>query len=152
MCMVRPSGIQYIRTEVTYFLATTLTSAPFNLAKATRLRDAVFRPGSLGVGWISLVLRVITHEHRDLRRVSVDLPYYLPYLDSYEDLKRSVGERFFEQWLDLDGILVHLWESLSVRTNVRWTRKWLEGVQRQYISCLLPEMTKRGIVTVDLVD
>jgi len=127
-------------------------SAPFSLSGATKLRDVVFRPGSLRVGRISLVLRVISREHRDLRRVSVDEFYNLSHLDGNEDLRQVVGEVVLEEWLDLDRILVRLWESLSVRTNVIWTGGRREGVMRGYVECFLPEMMKRGMVTVNLVD
>ena len=93
-------------------------SAPFDLSKATKLGDAVFRPGSLSVRWISLVFQDITSKHRDLRRTSVDLPYCLRYFDDNEDPMETVGEGFLEQWLGLDRILVYLWESFSIRTNV----------------------------------
>ena len=53
---------------------------------------------------------------------------------------------------NLDHILVHLWESHSVRTNVTWTRGRLEGDLGNYVGRLLPEMTKRGMVTIDLTE
>ena len=121
-------------------------SASFNLLKATKLQDAVFRPSALRVEWITLTLRVITREHRDLRQISVNVPSYLDHplhvIDG--DVRAAIGEEIFEQWLDLDRILVHIWESFSIRTNVKWTTGGNVG-------CLLPEMKKRGMVTTGLV-
>ena len=124
-------------------------SLPFDLSKATKLECAVFRPaGSLGVGWIAHALRVITSKHRDLRRISVDVDNFWASIGFSGDVRKDVGEKVFNQWLDLDRILVHLWESFSIPVNVRWE----EEVQVGYVEALLPEMTRRGMVTADLVD
>ena len=94
-------------------------SVLFDLSKATKLGCAVFRPGSLRVGWIAHALRAVTSKHRDLRRISVDVPFLraFPYVDG--DIRKVVGGRISDQRLDLDCILVHLWESFSIRANVR---------------------------------
>jgi len=121
-------------------------SASFDLSKATKLVDVIFRLESLRVEWISLALRAVTTKHRDLQRISVDLPYHFTWL-SVGDFKRAIGEEAPEEWLDLDHILVHLWESLSIRTNVAWRRGlWKEGLE-DYVGFLSPEMAKRGMVT-----
>ena len=91
-------------------------SVSFNLSKATKLADVVFRPRMMRVEWISPALRVVTLEHRDLRRMCVDVPYYFP---SDGDVRKVIGEGFCEDWLDLDRTLIHLWESFSIRPNVR---------------------------------
>jgi len=127
-------------------LAADSISAPFNLSKVTKLRDAVFRPRTLDVGWISLVLQVIANKRRDLRQISVDLPLSLHYLRDNEDHIQTIGEGVLEQWSDLDRVLVHLWESFSIRINVMGR---LEGSKGDYLVHALPEMTKRGMVTVD---
>lgn len=98
------------------------------------------------------MLQVITSKHRDLRRISVDLPFALRYLHGNEDPVQTVGEWVIKQWLDLDRILVYLWESFSIRTNVGWIREGLDSVPEDYIECLLPELTKRGMIIVDQVE
>ena len=127
-------------------LAAGSVSAPLDLSKATKLRDAVFRPGTLHVGWISLILQAITSKHRDLRRISVGLPLFLHHLRDDQDLIQIVGEGFLGQWWDLDRILVRLWESFSIRPNVMGR---LEGSQGDYLVRALPETAKRGMITVD---
>ena len=115
----------------------------FNLQKVTELGDVVFRPGSLSVEWITLVLQAITREHRELQRISVIVPFS-------RWAGKDFGEGIFEQWSDLDHILAHLSESLSIRTNVRWERGHLwNGAAGNSAGCLFPEMRRRGMVTVD---
>jgi len=127
-------------------------SVSLNISKATKLRDAVFRPGSLRVKWITRTLRVIMRKHRGLRRISVDVPYHLAQLHLSEDLRRVIEEEVLEQWLDLDHALVRLWDLLSIHTDVVLTRGRVEGVLGDFVGCLLPEMTRRGMVTVNLVE
>ena len=79
------------------------------------------------------------------------MPHYLTYMSVHGELRYALGEGVLEEWLDLDRILVHLWESLSIRTNVIWTRVRWEGMLGDYVGCLLPGAMKRGMVTVDLV-
>jgi len=126
-------------------------SASFSLSKATKLGDVIFRPGSLAVEWISRALQAITSEHRDLRRISVDVPHYSTLLQVGEDLRGGIGEGVLGQWLNLDHILVHLWESFSIRTDVIWAKWSWKGTVGDHVGSLLPEMTKRGMVTINLV-
>jgi len=143
--MVRALGINF-RTDDSLPLLAGPRATSFNLLKATRLRDVVFRPGVLSVEWITLALQVVTCKHQDLRRISVDVPYHLACI------RQAIGEEIFEQWSDLDRILVRLWESLSIRPNVRWTKGRWEGDRvGDCIGRLLPEMARRGTVTVDVV-
>ena len=120
------------------------------LSKATKLGDVVFQSETLGVEWITLAVRVITREHRDLRQISVNVPFHLTCLYLNGGIRKIIGDELFEQWLDLDRVLVYIWESLSIHTNVRWTGGVQKGFSGDYIECLLPEMTRRGMVTVDL--
>ena len=124
-------------------------SASLNLSKATRLRDTVFRIGSLRVEWITLALQTIASKHRDLGRISIDVPAYLTCIHVGPDIRQTVGEGIFGQWTDLDSLLVHLWESRSIRPSVIRTWRWGNGDVGDCVGCLLPEMVRRGVV--DLV-
>ena len=126
-------------------------SVPFDLSKAMKLGYAVFRPESLRVGRITHVLRVITSEHRELRRISVDVPHTLAAIRVSGAVWNAAGEEISEQWLGLDRILVHLWESFSIRVNVRLVGGWEEGIIADYVEGLLPGMIRRGMVTADPV-
>jgi hypothetical protein len=63
------------------------------------------------------------------------------------DLRGTAGERIHGQWLDLDRLLVYFWELRSIRPKVVDTSKedWGTGV---HFECLLPEITKRGLIDV----
>jgi len=80
------------------------------------------------------------------------VPYHLAHLHVGEDPTQVIEGRVLEKWLDLDLTLVRLWELHSIRTDVIWTRGRSEGTLGDYIQCLFPEMTRRGMVTVNLVE
>jgi len=65
----------------------------------------------------------------------------------YGDVRKAVGKRFLGEWLELDRTLVHLWESFSIRPNVRWRMGSEKSVVAEHVGCLLPEMARRGMVT-----
>ena len=120
----------------------------FNLSGATKLVDVVFRPTSLVVGWITMALQTISLEHRNLQ-ISIHVPHYSACIDVDANVEQTIGEANFGQWLDLDRLLVQLWESRSVRSKV--IRASLRGEKRNMkdcIGCLLPETMGRGMVHV----
>jgi len=99
-----------------------------------------FRVRVQTVGWITMALKTITPEHRDLRRVSIYLPQ-LTFFNFDADVMRFFG------WLDLDHILVEFWESRSIRPRVGFATQGggTRSVERS-AGPWLPEITKRGIV------
>jgi len=113
------------------------------LSTATRLRDLIFQPGSQRVKWITMALQTITPEHRDLRRISIQVHYAFIYYGM--GFREFIGEVACREWLDLDRLLVQLWESRSIRPRVG-SRGMEWDSTLQFIGCLLPEITKRGIV------
>lgn len=120
-------------------------AASVDLSKAKRLKDVVFRPGSgsRNVEWVNMALQTITPEHRDLQRISIRLSY-LTLFGANVDGGQEATSR---QWSDLDHLLVQLWNSRSIRPRVVCTRPEGEvGDVETRIGCLLPEMTKRGVV------
>ena len=125
--------------------------ASIDLSKAKKLKDAVFWPGSLTVTWIVVALRTITSKHRNLKQISIRVPYAFTLIDAEADIGRAVGEAVCGQWLDLDRLLVEFWEARSIRTKVILAPKMWEGKQDMgyCVGCLLPEATRRGII--DLV-
>ena len=114
----------------------------------------------MSVKWITLALQSITRKHRDLRQISVDVPYDLTrtplsrdvWGTVEDDISETVGKGIFEEWLDLDRVLTHFLESLSVCPNVVWTKGKRDDVVGDRIGCLLPEMMKRGLITVKLAE
>ena len=94
-----------------------------------------------------MALQTVTPLHRDLRQISIYLPYYLlTFLDNVGD-RRTVGEAISSQWYDLDRFLVQIWKLHSIRPKVGYAGS-AEDVQNMefYAEYLFPEMTRRGIV------
>ena len=117
----------------------------FNLSNATKLRHVVFRPIWQTVEWITVALQTITPQHRDFRQISIYVPYHSTPHDA--EIVQSLGESIRRQWLDLDRLLVQFCESRSIRPRVGCVRQGEKCENTEYfVGCLLPEMTKRGIV------
>ena len=114
--------------------------ASIDLSKATRLKTVALRikSWSFSVGWIDMALRTIVPEHRHLSEISIHVS------SSFEgsDIRRAMGEAAFGRWLDLDHVLVQLWESHSIRPRIEWKQYDTESG----LAYLLPEAVKRGII------
>ena len=52
----------------------------------------------------------------------------------------------YKQWMDLDRVLVQLWESHSVRVKIAYRSGGKGEKVPKLIEDLLPETTKKGIV------
>jgi len=136
-----------VRTGSSMLFPVRKEPATVDLSKVTRLRDAVFRPGSKTVDWITMALQTITPEHRDLRQISVYLPYHLTHLRVGANSGRYLEEETSREWVDLDHFLVQFWELRSIRPRVGCARQGEEGQNVEHsIGFLLPEATKRGII------
>jgi hypothetical protein len=120
-------------------------SASIDLSKTTKLKDVVFRPEPRKVEWVITALQTITPEHRDLRHISIHLPYYLTLAVVLTNLRQTLGEAGFEKWLDLDRLLIQFWESRSIRPKV--ISMMNHGIG-DHIGRLLPEITKRGVIDI----
>jgi hypothetical protein len=114
-----------------------------------------FLCGGLGAEWISMTLRTITPNHRNLLQISLSVPdvSYGPTLNRIDppNVRDAIGEVAHRQWLELDHRLVQLWESHSIRPKVMHYAP-LGKDRKGPNSCVesfLPELTRRGIA--DLV-
>ena len=116
--------------------------ASIDLSKATNLKNAVFLPTSMSVKWIVLALQTITPKHRNLRGISIYVPYDPTLTNAGADVAQVIGDLICGQWLDLDRLLVQIWESRSIRPKVLSTTQHI-GYS---VGGLLPEITKRGII------
>ena len=118
--------------------------ASIDLSKATQLKDVAFQPASWNVQWVIAALQTITPRHRNLQHITIKVSYYLTLVRYFKNIRQGIGEANCGQWLDLDRLLVQLWESHSVRPNVL-----CDGASRAMGDCvksLLPEGRKRGIL------
>ena len=148
--LARPLGFRiYIANNSPPFL-TVLEPTLIDLSTATRLKDITFRVNSHNVEWITTELQTLAPKHQDLRQISIHLPYNLSFAGFGPNIRRILSEATYEQWLEFDRLLVQFWESRSIRPTV--TRTKVVGMQsmRDCIECLLPEVTRRGIM--DLVE
>ena len=117
-----------------------------NLSVATKLKEVIFRSVPCHVKWVAVGLRTITSAHKDLREVSIIIPFLATPIDRY------FGEGTYRQWTDLDRVLIQLWQSYSVRTKLVYAaRGGPEAGERvcEFIRNLLPETMKGG--AIDLV-
>ena len=95
-----------------------------------------------------MALQTITPKHQDLRQIMIWLSYYLTLCGVGTEVRWTVGVAKYGQWLDLDCLLVRLWESHSIRPKVIVPTKRADQKKnmRGGIGSLLPETTKRGII------
>jgi hypothetical protein len=126
-----------------------------DLSGATKLKHVVFQLDSWNVQWVITALQTTIPKHRDLRQITIDVPYNLArktfetsfrQANSFEEnFKWAVGEANCEQWLDFDHLLVQLWESRSIHTKGECV---VMCFMKDYVLCLLPEATKKGIINL----
>ena len=94
-----------------------------------------------------MALHTITSEHRGLQQISLPVSYDFT---RGANVRQNIGEVTYGHWLDLDRLLVGFWESHSIRPKILYTHTPQdEEVAVECISCLLPKITRRGII--DLV-
>jgi hypothetical protein len=145
---VRPFSMR-VHTDNLLLCLVKPRSASIDLSKATKLKDVAFQPVIKSVKWVATTLRT-TPKPRNLREISIYLPYYVTATSGGGvDVVQVIGEENWEEWLDLDRLLVQFWESSSIRQKVigqsqvqgAWDTKDCVGYRR-----LFPEITKRGII------
>ena len=95
-----------------------------------------------------MALETITSKHRDLRQITIYIPYQLnPLIPKSASLE--VAEKAgYRRWMDLDTLLVRLLESHAIRTKVVDVME-SRGVQVEvcgHMGNLLPKIVKRGTV------
>ena len=120
-------------------------SAVLDLSKATKLQDMDFRLASLSARWINAAIQTTTPKHQDLRKITIHIPYFLTFFN----VDYMKGSGIYREWLDLDRLMVQLWESRSPPPRVICTtwKGQSEGTMG-FADCLLPELTRRGIVNL----
>jgi hypothetical protein len=111
----------------------------------------VFLPVSLRVEWINLALQTITPKHRDLRQISIHLPYDRALASVGVGVRQNIGEPVCAQWLELDRLLVQFWESHRIRPKITYIAPRMENKEiGECMGCLLPEIMKRRVI--DLIE
>jgi len=108
----------HLRTGNLFLISVGWRPDSIDLSKAMKLKELVFLVESRGADWITMALRTIVPEHRTFQRITIYLPYDLGLTGSGANVRRIAGELVFGQWLELDRLLVQLWESRSIRPRI----------------------------------
>ena len=126
-----------------------------DLSKARKLKDVTFTFGRPNPIWVLAALQTITHEHRTLQQITLHLPIIpfdpTPTRIHPADVQLAIGETRYRHWLELDHLLVQLWEAQSMRLKVVHampSRMDWES-ENSCVDILLPEVMRRGVA--DLV-
>ena len=109
----------------------------------------------LDPGWITLTLKTITRDHRNLQLITLDASEVLTVLqDNYDDDHPTtpvdvLGQNMFNSWIELDLLLAKLSESHSFHLEVLYDLYDVmpdEDQARSWAECLLPEFMGKGRV------
>jgi hypothetical protein len=108
---------------------------PLDLSKATKLKDVQFRCGTPEIQWITMALGSI--ESKNLQQIFI---HFYPIFTIY------IGEMAYQDWGDLDRVLVQFWTSHSIRPKIKYDagREW--NNLNSLAPSLLPELTRRQVV------
>ena len=123
---------------------------PINLSRATRLEVVQFWCGQLSAEWIVMTLQTVTHKHRDLQRILFHIPYYhtigVPStgIRKQSEKLRTNGGWTSTGWSSGSGSCIQF----AQRSRTLMGRR-MGGREGGIVSCLLLEITKRGVI--DLV-
>jgi hypothetical protein len=119
-----------------------LGEASIDLSEAIRLKEVKFIFDAIKDVWTTAALKTITSKHTQFKKVSMFI--------SMEEILYFMGKNILDRWMDFDRVLVQLWESHAIHTQVTYSTEQEEKEAREYIGSLLPEMTKRG--RLEMVD
>ena len=93
-----------------------------------------------------MALKTITPDHPAPRKITIHVPYSVT-TDGFTT--KPTGGPVHGQWLELDRLLIQLWDSRSIRPKVVWTMQ--TGVNgKDSAGRLLPGIMGKGMV--DLVE
>jgi hypothetical protein len=117
----------------------TAGTPPFDLSKATKLKELSFRWGGPGVQRVTTALQTV--RSKNLQQIAIRL---------YARFVNPVEEKVRQEWQDLDRLLVQFWTSRSIRLKIKYEAWEGENSLGALAQSLLPELTRRG--AVDLVE
>jgi hypothetical protein len=103
---------------------------PLDLSKATKLKDVEFLCGRPNIQWIGTALKSI--KSKNLQQI---------FIHCCPIFAMQIGETGYQDWGDLDRVLVQFWTSHSIRPKIKLN---------SLTPSLLPELTQRQ--AVDLLE
>jgi hypothetical protein len=152
VCALLIFSNSFILAETSVVQAGDTSNFFLDLSMATRLESLTFRPWTMDVEWVIRTLNTIPGDHGNIKiRLVYDiLRVKLP--ASGLEFANAVSPTILGQWLRLDKLIVQLWESSKIPTNVLChdpREGWLAWGVGVATGTLLPEATRRGVVTVE---
>jgi hypothetical protein len=128
-----------------------LPSSAIHLTKATKLKSITIVHYT-NPRWVAKTLRAIARSHKDLQRISLHAPFLLdaPEFNPAKpaNFRHVMGEAAYAGWLELDRLLIQLWESCSIHPEVHYSTPQSVS-EENAIGCmksLFPEATARGSI------
>ena len=120
-----------------------------DLSKATKLREVAFNLDGIYNPWVTMTLKTVTPRHIDLQEITISSSTLSRFVRRLPNIRRYAGHRL-RQWMELDTVLVQLWESHPVHVKIAYCSGVDWEQVPELIEELMPETTRRGIVeTVD---
>jgi hypothetical protein len=115
------------------------TMPPLDFSKASKLKDVQFRCGRPNIQWITMALRSI--ESKNLQHLVIDCHFFF---------ENPVGETVYQEWQDLDHLLVKFWASHSIHPKIKYEVRGEGSNFRALAPGLIPELMRRR--AVDLLE
>ena len=146
LCKFHPFGFPHSHRLTFTSALVDLDAGSIDFSGATRLKELVFHLEEIEDVWTTMALKTLTSKHGDLREILLHILVESSPKDEPVNVRETIGEEIFKQWMDLDHILVQLWESSALQTKVIYFTDQEEKETHEYIGGLLQEVMKRGIV------
>jgi hypothetical protein len=151
ICALLLFSNSFLLAETSIADAGNTSSFFLDLSMAARLETLTFRPWTMMSGGSSELLPL----SQAITLTSRSNLYMILYLSSIRQgvykFAGAVDPTIFRQWLRPDGLIVQLWESSKILTDVFChdpCTGWLAWGVGVATGTLLPEATRRGVVTV----
>ena len=121
------------------------TAGSIDFSKAIRLREVLFQFQEYSDVWVAMALETLTSKHTGFRKVKILMPFVETFCTP-GNFRHTIGKETYDQWMDLDRVLIRLWESNAIHIQVTYCAEAEGGMACQYIGSLFPEMRERGLV------
>lgn len=110
---------------------------PFDISKATKLKEVEFGYVWSSIQWITMTLQ--TSKFENLRRVTIGI-------NPFAQFTNPVGETTRREWEDLDHVLDRMWTLHSIYSEVTYEELDGKDSLREVALSLLPKLASKGAV------
>ena len=107
--------------------------------------------------WITSTLKTLASNHSGSRQISLRASgiLFCPDLENADptNLRDSVGEVTYREYLELDRLLTRIWESDSTQLKIQYNvPPWVDGQSgRSYMEYLFPGVTASGVEMLERI-